>query len=304
MNVALAGLTAREAVALDMLVGKSLPGWQCSAVPAGRHVPLPPADIYVVDLAGRGLVRWTDTAQDDLFQSLDGAPAVLVAPAFDQTWSALDAHRMKSQSLVLLHKPYGVEAMHAALRQAAAGRASRAAPVALPALPPLPPLPVSARAPVASVVRGTAAPVAVSSAPLPAPAAAPVEIGEVTVSEFQARLVGLPASEPQLFLRKLAEALALRQPFEVRVTFLNRLIFHPGERWVASSTPVAVLQGLCQSDALASAAAIDAIDDKDALARAQRLDMPIQPLEAFLWALMPAANQNVLIVKPSETTFP
>jgi hypothetical protein len=301
MNVALAGLTAREAVALDMLVGKSLPGWQCSAAPAGRHVPLPPADLYVVDLAGRGLARWTEAAQDDLFQSLHGVPAVLVAPAFDQTWSALDAHRMKSQSLVLLHKPYGVEDMRAALSQAAAGRASRAAPVALPALPPLP---VSARAPAASVVRGTAAPVAVSSASLPAPAAAPVEIGEVTVSEFQAWLVGLPASESQLFLRKLAEALARQQPFEVRVTFLNRLIFHPGERWVASSTPVAVLQGLCQSDALASAAAIDAIDDKDALARAERLDMPIQPLEAFLWALMPAASQKVLILKPPETTFP
>lgn len=293
MNVALAGLTAREAVALDMLVGKSLPGWQCSAAPAGRHVPLPPADLYVVDLAGRGLARWTEAAQDDLFQSLDGAPAVLVAPAFDQTWSALDAHRMKRQSLVLLHKPYGVEAMRAALRQAAAVRASRAAPLS-----------VSARAPAASVVRGTAAPVAVSSAPLPAPAAAPVEIGEVTVSEFQARLVELPASEPQLFLRQLAEALALRQPFEVRVTFLSRLIFHPDERWVASSTPVAVLQGLCQSDALASAAAIDTIDDKDALARAQRLDMPIQPLEAFLWALMPAARQKVLILKPPETTLP
>ena len=162
MNVALAGLTAREAVALDMLVGKSLPGWQCSAAPAGRHVPLPPADLYVVDLAGRGLARWTEAAQDDLFQSLDGAPAVLVAPAFDQTWSALDAHRMKSQSLVLLHKPYGVEDMRAALRQAAAGRASRAAPMTLPALPPVHGMVHPSAAPAASVVRVTAAPVAVS----------------------------------------------------------------------------------------------------------------------------------------------
>jgi hypothetical protein len=278
MNVALAGLMVREAVALDMLVGKSLPGWQCNAVPAGRGVSLPPADLYVVDLAGWGLARWTEAAQGDLFESLKGAPAVLVAPAFDQTWSALDARRLESQSLVLLHKPYGIEDMRAALKLAAAGRASRAAPVALPALPPEP---ATVRAPAASV-----APVIPASVSSPFPAASLVESGEMTVSEFQARLDAFPESEPQLFLRKLAEALALRQPFEVRVTFLNRLIFEPGERWVASNTPVPVLQGLCQGDALASATAIDPIDDKDAMARALRLDIPIQPLESFLWSLM------------------
>ena len=85
---------------------------------------------------------------------------------------------------------------------------------------------------------------------------------------------------------KLGEALALRHPFEVRVTFLSRLIFDPDELWVASNTPMSVLQGLCQSDALASATAIDAIDDKNAMARAQRLDIPTLPLDSFLWALM------------------
>ena len=61
MNVALAGLTAREEVALGMLVGKSLHGWQCLPATNGPR-----------------------------------------APAFDQTWSALDAHRSQSQPLVLL----------------------------------------------------------------------------------------------------------------------------------------------------------------------------------------------------------
>lgn len=256
MNVALAGLTDREAVALDMLVGKALPGWRCSAVPAGRGVALPPADLYVLDLSGLGLARWSQAAQDDLLEALKGAPAVLVAPAFDQTWSALDAGRTKSQSLVLLHKPYGVEDMRAALKQAAAGRARPAVS------PPRVPSP----SPAASVPNG--------------------ERGALSARAFQLQLDALPASEPTLFLRRLAQALALGQPFEVRVTFLNRLIVDPGAQWVANNTPPAVLRGLCQNDALALVTEVDAVDARDALARAQRLDLPVAPLDPFLWALM------------------
>jgi hypothetical protein len=281
MNVALAGLMAREAVALDMLVGKSLPGWQCNPVPAGRGVSLPAADLYVVDLAGWGLARWSEAAERHLFEAMAGAPAVLVAPAFDQTWSALNARRLERQSLVLLHKPYGVEDMRAALKQAAAGRASPAAPVPLPASPAKPARVRAAAAPVAP-----AAPLIASRVPAPAPAAPVVESGEMTTGEFQARLGAFPESAPQLFLRQLAEALALGQPFEIRVTFLNRLIVDPQEQWVACNTPASVLQGLCQDDALASATEIDPIDDKDAKARALRLDIPVQPLESFLWSLM------------------
>ena len=277
MKVALAGLTAREETALIMLVGKTLPDFQCGAVPAGRQTPLPPADLYVLDLAGRGLARWTQEAQESLLQSLNGAPAVLVAPAFDQTWLALDASRMKSQQLVMLHKPYGIEDMRAALLEAAPRKPVRAAPVAPPVL-------ARARVSVAPVVRVVATPVAVPESPLPA--AAPVEIAPLSVAEFQTRLGALPASEPKLFLCKLAKALVLRQPFEVRVTFLNRLIFSPDAQWAASNTALPVLQGLCQSDELAADMSIDAIDSMDALARAQRLDMPVQQLESFLGTLM------------------
>ena len=70
MNMTLAGLTTREEVAMGMLVGKTLPGWKCAAVPAGRGVSLPPSDLYVVDLAGRGLARWTETAQSELLKAL------------------------------------------------------------------------------------------------------------------------------------------------------------------------------------------------------------------------------------------
>jgi hypothetical protein len=286
MNVALAGLMTREAVALDMLVGKSLPGWQCNPVPAGRGVSLPPADLYVVDLAGWGLARWSEAAERHLLEAMGSAPAVLVAPAFDQTWSALDARRIGSQSLVLLHKPYGVEDMRAALKQAAAGRALQAAPAPLPAQPAKPAKPARVR--VAAAPVALVAPVIASRvpAPVPVPAAPVVERGEMTASAFQARLGAFPDAVPQLFLRQLADALSLGQPFEIRVTFLHRLIVDPREGWVACNTPASELQGLCQDDARASATEIDPIDDRDAKARALRLDMPVQPLESFLWQLM------------------
>ena len=277
MNVALAGLTAREETALMMLVGKTLPDFQCNAVPVGRKVPLPPADLYVLDLAGRGLARWTQEAQESLLQSLNGAPAVLVAPAFDETWLALDASSMKSQPLVMLRKPYGIEDMRAALLKAAPPMPVRAAPVASPVL-------ARVQAPAAPAVRFITAAVAIAEAP--PPAAVVVEIAPLSVAEFQTLLHALPASEPKVFLRKLAEALAQRQPFEIRVTFLSRLIFSPDAQWAASNTALSVLQGLCQSDELAADMSIDTIDGMDALARAQRLDMPVQPLDSFLGTLM------------------
>ena len=286
MNVALAGLTAREETALMMLVSKTLPGFECGAVPVGRKVPLPPADLYVLDLAGRGLARWTQEAQESLLQSLNGAPAVLVAPAFDETWLALDASGMKSQSLVMLRKPYGIEDMRAALLKTAPVIPVRAAPV----VPRMLARVRAPAAPVAPAVRFITAPVAIAEAPAPIaeapPPAAIVEIAPLSVAEFQTRLGALPASEPKLFLHKLADALALRQPFEVRVTFLNRLIFSPEAQWAASNTALSVLQGLCQSDDLAAAMSIDTLDGMDALARAQRLDMPIQSLDSFLGTLM------------------
>ena len=279
MNVVLAGLTAREETALMMLVGKTLPGFECGAVSAGRQVPLPPANLYVLDLAGRGLARWTQEAQESLLQSLNGAPAVLVAPAFDETWLALDASGMKSQSLVMLRKPYGIEDMRAALLKTAPVIPVRAAPV----VPRMLARVRAPAAPAAPAVRFITAPVAIAEAP---PPAAIVEIAPLSVAEFQTRLGALPASEPKLFLHKLADALALRQPFEVRVTFLNRLIFSPEAQWAASNTALSVLQGLCQSDDLAADMSIDTLDGMDALARAQRLDMPIQSLDSFLGTLM------------------
>ena len=46
-----------------------------------------------------------------------------------------------------------------------------------------------------------------------------------------------------------------------------------------------MLAQLCQHDELASSIEIDAIGDRDARARAARLDIPAQPLPALLWKL-------------------
>ncbi|MBP6717460.1 MAG: hypothetical protein KA173_01175 [Rhodoferax sp.] len=286
MNVALAGLTAREETAMVMLIGKTLPDFQCDTVLPGREVPLPLADLYVLDLAGRGLARWSLEAQDHLLQSLNGAPAVLVAPAFDETWTALEASRMTSQSLIILHKPYGIDDMRAALLKTAPRKPRRAAPAA----PPAPAAPVA----VAVAVRTVAAPkmtAPVFSAPVvrpevPLPVAAPVEIAPLSLADFQARVGALPTSEPKLFLCKLAEALALQQPFEVRVSLVNRLIVNPDAQWAASNTALPLLQDLCQRDERAAGVSIDAVDRRDAEARAQRMDMPLQPLDAFLGTLV------------------
>ena len=108
--------------------------------------------------------------------------------------------------------------------------------------------------------------------------------GKLTSRDFQARMGALP--DKPLFLRRLAESLARQHPFELRISFVNRMIFHPGEHWAASNTPAPVLEHLCQDDELASSIEIDAIDGQDAQARARRLDIPAQPLQALLWKLV------------------
>ena len=286
MNMTLAGLTTREEVAMGMLVGKTLPGWKCGAVPAGRGVSLPPSDLYVVDLAGRGLARWTETAQSELLKALSGSPAVLVVPAFDQSWSALDERQTESQPLVLLHKPYGTEDMRAALKRAAAVRASRAVPTPV-VLPLKPPAPAKKRTPVAQAARVPAVPAVFASPSVPSPVAALEAGAAMTAGQFQAWLGALPEAESPLFLRKLGKALALQQAFEVRVSFVNRLICDPAGQWLASNTSASVLAQLCRSDDLASAVEIDSIDG-DALERAQRLGLSSGPLAPFLWQLSQA----------------
>ncbi len=290
----LAGLTPREEIAMGMLVGKTLPGWQCNAVAAGRNAPLPPSDLYVVDLAGSGWARWTQAAQSELLKALGGVPAVLVVPAFDQSWLAFDERQADKQPLVFLHKPYGTEEMQAALQGAAQAQARRAASVTVPVpvpvpvpvkLPLKPPASAQESGPVEQAAYVLSALPVVTSPSIPEPAAALEAGGTMTTEQFQAWLDALPPTESPLFLRKLGTMLALHQAFEVRLSVVNRLICDPADQWAASNAPASTLVRLSHSDALAVAIEMDVIDG-DALRRAQRLDLSSEPLGPFLWRLV------------------
>jgi hypothetical protein len=111
------------------------------------------------------------------------------------------------------------------------------------------------------------------------------DANEMTVAELQARLDALPRPDGHVLLRKLAQALALGQAFEARFTVQNSLIVDPQEGWAASNTPVAVMERVCRSDALASVVAVRALEEEVAIERAQRLGMPVRSLDALLWQL-------------------
>ena len=282
----LAGLPQREAVAMEMLVDKALPGWRCSAVAAGRRVPLPTSDLFVVDLAGRGLARWTQETQNELLTALNGTPAVLVMPAFDQSWLSFDRQQAGSQTLVLLHKPYGMQDMQLALKRAAPAPA----PAARPVLAQKPPVPVQRQVPAEQTVRAPAppappAPPATSTRlPIPSPAAPAEPVGTMTTDQFQTWLGALTDADSSLLWRKVGAALVRRRPFEVRLSVVTRWICDPVGEWVASNTQASVLAQLCQSDALAASIETDAIDGAP-LERAQRLGLSSEPLGPFLWRL-------------------
>jgi hypothetical protein len=115
------------------------------------------------------------------------------------------------------------------------------------------------------------------------------DIPGLTVQQLQARLAVLPDAGRHPFLRTIAAMLEQGQPFEARFTVHNSVIFHPADGWVASNTPTAVIERVCQSDALAAAVTVRAIDGIQADERAHRLGMNLRELSTFLWALASAA---------------
>jgi hypothetical protein len=287
MNVALAGLPAREEAALGIFLGRTMTGWRCQGTPVRKGGKLPPADLYVLDLAGVGLARWSEAAEAELLDLLGDGAAVLLTPAFDRSWAEMDMRRAGGRTLVLLSKPCGTEAMRQALEKLAARQ-----PALVPEAPAAVVAPQATRPPGPA---GAAPAVFVSSAigtvaisrPVAAVAAVSTDddANEMTVAELQARLDALPQSGGHVLLRKLAQALALGQAFEVRFTVQNSLIVDPQEGWAASNTPVAVMERVCRSDALASVVAVRALEEEVAIERAQRLGMPVRSLDALLWQL-------------------
>jgi hypothetical protein len=298
MHVVTVGLSQRDEATFAFFLGRFKKGWTWQGAPADLAATLPAADIVMVELGALGMAHWSESAQAQLLQLVQGHPAVLVVPANDRTWTVLETEaKARSAPLILLPRPYGTEPMRAALEQAAAWVALQAKvtppPSSAPAVTPAP-VPSVAPAPVA-LSMGLFRPVVSVAAPVTTgvtvagDVTGPDEPG-LSPSQLQARLAAQPDHERHLFLRQLASMIELGQPFEARFTVQNSLIVHPAEGWAATNTPMMVIERVCKSDVMASAVNIREIDPSQADERAGRLRMPLRELESFLWELVNAAG--------------
>lgn len=242
MNVVVTGLAPRDEAAFGVFMGRSMKSWTWQSAPARRDAVLPKADLFVADMVSLGLAKRSEKTEADLLRILQGTPAVLLLPANDRTWASMNVSAA-THPLVWLSKPYGTREMQAALEKAAAS-VSRTVPGNVPA---------------------------------------PVDQAQgLSAGELQARLAALPEVEGHVFLRQLSALLAQDHPFEVRFTVQNSLIVHPSDGWIATNTPMLVIERICQSDALASAVSVREIGGAQAEERAQRLGMLPQALDVFL----------------------
>ena len=286
MKLVVSKLSPREEVAFGAFLRRHFASWQCELLPEQRPSQLPPADLYVLDLAPMGFRHGSEQALATLLDMLHGKPAVLLLPAHEGSWSALDIPAEHRPHLLWLHKPYSTDDMRKALDQAAASAPpAEQAPQAVP---------TPAPAPVAVVVAIPPAPIA---PPMPAPkstslapGAAEVPEQGLTIAELQARLAALPQPAQGAFLSTLAQWLASGEPFEARFTLQHMLLVHPQDGWVAFNTPLAVIDRICSSNAMASAVALRHIGATEAETLVQRMRLTLQELEPFLLRLFNATH--------------
>jgi hypothetical protein len=292
VSLTVVGLSEREQVAFGVFMGRSMSGWSWSAADVARGEPFPKADVAVVDLRAMGLAQWSVAAQEQLIAQLGGAGAVLLLPAHELSWQQLDVALAKQHALECVTKPYGTKDMQSALERVSALVAQRAAKLVKAAVPAPQRTVVVPAVAVAPVV--TNAPVAV--VPLvsenPSPLDVPVVEGEgeggVAVAEFLSRLADPALADKFAFLRQLGTLLEQQRPFEARFAMQNFLIVHPEHGWVASNTPMMVIERVCNSESLARAVEVRQIDDSQAEERLTQLHMAPRELELFLADLLAA----------------
>jgi len=68
------------------------------------------------------------------------------------------------------------------------------------------------------------------------------------------------------------------------------LLVHPQNGWVAFNTPLAVIDRVCNSNAMASAVALRHIGAAEAETLVQRMRLTLQELEPFLLRLFNATH--------------
>jgi hypothetical protein len=294
VSLTVVGLSEREQVAFGVFMGRSMSGWSWSAANVARGEAFPKADVAVVDLRAMGLAQWSEAAQAQLIEQLGGAGAVLLLPAHELSWQQLDAAFARQQALECVSKPYGTKDMQTALERVSAVVAQRVAKLAkAPVQAPQRTVvaPAVAAAPVLINVPAAVVPV-VSENPASLDLTAAEGDGGVAVAEFLSRLADPALADKFAFLRQLGALLEQQQPFEARFAMQNFLIVHPEHGWVATNTPMMVIERVCNSESLARAVEVRQIDDSQAEERLTQLHMAPRELELFLADLLSATLER------------
>jgi hypothetical protein len=266
MNLLVVGLSARDAQVFDLFMERKLGTWRWQHLAANRDANLGDSELLLLDLAAHGWAQASEAALAQMKLLVGARFVVLLVSGQDRTWAEMPvAHHNKNW--VWLAKPYGTEQMRVALTRVAttlqtsqvekpATRVTRA-PQVLSAPPVKPVVP--------------------EAPPNPTPLAA-----SLTLTDLAAYLEDTPPERFTL-LRQLVQKLLQHQSFELRFTVQNSLIVDPQDAWAATNTPVQVIARVCDSNALASAVTVRELDASEALARAQRLGMPLRDLDEFLF---------------------
>lgn len=288
MVVGLIALPAREEAALRFYMGRNMKGWSVESMGSALGTEMPPADVYVVDLAGAGLQRNSEPSLRALTELVSQSPAVLLAPAFDTSWSSPDTPWARDSSVTVLNKPLRSEELRVALERVSRKPRSPSSVRIAPSQPSAPPEAAPVKAVSASVRLVAATPGPIGNGPV-LPAQAARADGGSNLDTMRLRLQNIAPEKRPRFLDTLVTALSDHAAVELRLTVNNVVIVDVTDRWVASNTPLAVVERLCASNALASVVSVRALDDEDPLGRAHRLGLPVEPLEPFLACLEKAS---------------
>ncbi len=287
MKLLLSGFLPRDEMAFDLFLKRFLPTWRWHGQPAKRDHALLAADILVIDLAAHGWSQCSETTVEKLAYAVGSSVAVLLTPPHDTSWqAALAQHR---RNWVWLGKPYNAEAMRSALSQAGELVKAQQMPVSQVK-------PVVSRKSAIPIAETPAAPELQPKQPQPGavvsaqavdrtqkPVVSAVEQG-MNTDELALRLAQCPADR-RLLLRKLLAGLQAKVPFEVRFTMQHYLVIHPLDDWVASNTPLPVVQRVAASDALATSVSVRALGLDLVEDRLHQLGAVPQDLGEFLLQL-------------------
>ena len=279
MTISLVGLSVREDAALTIFIGMSLKGSTCSTVVFRPGLALPPADLYIIDLAGVGLAQWSVKAEADLLTLLGGSHALLLNFPNNKSWIS-KGHCSGRQMLACLSKPYSSENMRVALARFGAGEAASVA-VGHSAVSVIAPDFVSTLA-FASVGAAVAAP-AVTVAP--ARRATAVAPRVPLCQSLQVLRTLFPELEQHLLLARLLDMVATQQPQELRLTLHHSIIVHPAQGWVAHNAAPGMLERFAQDHSAATLMSVRKLDCSQAQLRAGLMGSPRASLDTFLWLL-------------------